>query len=284
MRPRRAVLRDLLEEVAVGVEEEGHARRKRIDVEPRVDAVLHVLDAVAQRERQFLRGSRAGLADVVAAHRDAVPARNLAGAEGERIGDEPHRRPRRVDVLLLRDELFQDVVLNRARQRRPRHALPLGHDQVHREDHRRRRVDRHRRRDLAQRDAVEERLHVGQRHDRHAALAHFAQRQLVIGIAAHQRRQVERHAEPCAAGRQQMAITRVGLFRRAEARKLPHRPQLAAVAGGVDAAGVWEDAGIRGWGLTPSSTPGPGPVYTRSIGRPEIVRNTSARSGSLVGL
>ena len=166
-----------------------------------------------------------------------------------------------------------------------RHALPLGDDEVHREDHRRRRVDRHRRRDLAQRDALEERFHVGQRHDRDAALAHFAERQLVIGIAAHQRRQVKRHAEARAAGGQQMAIARVGLFRRSEAGKLPHRPQLAAVPV------AWMP---RVYGKVPGSAavPRPGsrqqrgrpPCTHARTGRPEIVRNTSARSEALAGL
>ena len=62
---------------------------------------------------------RAGLADVIAADRDRVPARHVLGAEREHVGDEPHRRPRREDVFLLRDEFLEDVVLNRARQRLP---------------------------------------------------------------------------------------------------------------------------------------------------------------------
>ena len=137
-----------------------------------------------------------GLADVVAAHRDRVPARHFAGAEREDVGDEPHRRPRRVDVLLLGDELLQDVVLNGPRDSLPVGALPLGHDQVHGEDHRRRRVDRHRRRDVGERNALEQRLHVGQRRDRDTALADFPERQRVVRVAPHQRRQVEGDAQP----------------------------------------------------------------------------------------
>ena len=49
-----------------------------VDVEPGVDAPLDVLDAVAQRERQFLQRRRARLADVIAADRDRVPLRHLA--------------------------------------------------------------------------------------------------------------------------------------------------------------------------------------------------------------
>src|SRR5678816_1463426 len=43
--------------------------------------------------------------------------------------------------------------------------------QIHRENHRRRRIDRHRRRDATERDAGEQSLHIGQRHNAHAALA-----------------------------------------------------------------------------------------------------------------
>ena len=84
MLPRRAVLRDLLEEVAVRVEEERDARHEVVDVEAGVDAPLHVLDAVAQRERQLLQRRRARFADVIAADRDRVPARHLASRRTRR--------------------------------------------------------------------------------------------------------------------------------------------------------------------------------------------------------
>ena len=93
-------------------------------------------------------------------------------------------------------------------------------------------------------DAVEQPLHVGERDDADAALADFAERERMIGIAAHQRRQIERDAQPGAAGREQRLVARVGLLRRAEPGELPHRPELAAVAGRVDAARVGERAGI----------------------------------------
>ena len=38
-------------------------------------------------------------------------------------------------------------------------------------------------------------LHVGERRDADAALPHLAERQLVVGVAAHQRRQVEGDAQ-----------------------------------------------------------------------------------------
>ena len=58
---------------------------------PRSSAQPHVLDAVGQRERELLRRRRSGLADVVAADADRVPARHLARGELDRVDDEPHR-------------------------------------------------------------------------------------------------------------------------------------------------------------------------------------------------
>src|SRR5437762_5452168 len=73
----------------------------------------------------------------------------------------------------------------------------------------------------------------------------LAERELVVGIAPHQRRQIERDAQAGAARAQQCLVARVGLLRRAEAGELPHRPELAAVAGGVNAARVRKLAGVR---------------------------------------
>src|SRR5688572_2091031 len=241
--PRGPVLRHLFEQIVVCVEEEGDPRREGIHVQTAVHRVLDVLDAVAQREGELLRRRGPGFADVIAAHRDRVPLRHCLGAERHDVRDQPHRGARRVDELLLRDELFQDVVLDGAAQRRPRHALPLGDDEVHRQQHRRRRVDRHRGRHRPQVDALEERLHVGQRHHADATSPDLAERERMVGVTAHQRRQIERHAQPGAAGIEQRAITEIGVARRAEAGELPHRPQPAAVAVRVDAAGVRELSG-----------------------------------------
>ncbi len=60
-----AVLRDLLEEVDVRVEEEAEARREVVDVEATLDRLLHVGEAILERERELLLGRRSGLADVV---------------------------------------------------------------------------------------------------------------------------------------------------------------------------------------------------------------------------
>src|SRR5262249_14153046 len=141
------VLRDLLEEVEVRVEEERETGREIVDVEAALDACLDVREAVRERERELLRGSRSGLADVVSGGRHGMPLRNPASAELDHVDDEPHRRLGREDELLLRDVLLEDVRLDRPAEPIARYALLLADADVEREQHRGRRVDRHRRRD-----------------------------------------------------------------------------------------------------------------------------------------
>jgi len=63
---RRAVLRNLLEEVQVRVEEERQPGREVVDVETALERPLDVRESVGERKREFLRSGRTGLADVVA--------------------------------------------------------------------------------------------------------------------------------------------------------------------------------------------------------------------------
>ena len=156
------------------VEEKRKARRKRVDVHAGGHRRFDVREAVGEREREFLHGGRAGFANVIARDRDRVPLGHLGRAELHHVDDDAHVRPRRKDPLFLRDVFFEDVGLQRAAERGARHALVLGGGDVLRERDRGRTVDRHRRRDRAHVDAVEERLHVAQRVDRDAALADFA--------------------------------------------------------------------------------------------------------------
>src|SRR5581483_10513027 len=70
--PGGPVLRDLLEEVEMRVEEKRESRRERVDVEAAVDTRLDKGEAVGERERELLRRRRSGLANVIAADRDRV--------------------------------------------------------------------------------------------------------------------------------------------------------------------------------------------------------------------
>ena len=92
-------------------------------------------------------------------------------------------------------------------------AVLLGRDDVEREQPRRRRVDRHRRVHLVQRDAVEQRVHVALVGDRHADLADLAAGELVVGVVAGLRRQVEGDRQPRLALGEVPAVELVGLPR-----------------------------------------------------------------------
>ena len=109
---------------------------------------------------------------------------------------------------------------------------------VHPPDQRRRRVDRHRGRDLVERQFGQQQLHIGQRGDAHPALAELSRRQRIVVVVAHQRGHVEGDAQPRLPVVEQAAEAHVGLLRAAEAREHPDRPRPPAIAGRMHAARV----------------------------------------------
>ena len=153
----------------------------------------------------------------------------LARAVGEQVGRQAHRRHRRVDVVPAGDVLLEHVVLRRAAQQLGVDALLLGDELVEHQQDRRRRVDRHRRGDLRERDPVERGAHVVDRVDRDPGAAHLTQRARVVGVQPELRRQVERHRQPRRAVREQVLVALVGLLRRRVPRVLAHRPRPPAV-------------------------------------------------------
>src|ERR1039458_10425929 len=77
--PGRAVLRKLLEEIVVRVEEEAEARTELVHVEPATARPLDVLHAVVDGKCQLLKRGRAGFANVITADRNGVEARRELG-------------------------------------------------------------------------------------------------------------------------------------------------------------------------------------------------------------
>ncbi len=143
----------------------------------------------------------------------------------------------RVDVRAAGHVLLEDVVLDGALQRRQRHALLLGHRRVEAQQDGRGGVDGHRGADLAQRQPVEQHVHVAHRADRHPDLAHLAERAGAVGVEAHLRGQVEGHGEAGLPALEQRVVAGVAVLGAAEAGVLAHRPEAAAVHGGLHAAG-----------------------------------------------
>jgi len=197
----------------------------------------HVREAVRQREGELLRGGRPRFADVIARDGNRVPQRRVSRAPLEHIDDDLERGLDRIHPGVLRHVFLEDVVLHRAAERMTRNALPLGRRHVEAEQQRRRPVDRHGRGDLVERDAAEQVFHVGERRDRDAALPHLTFGARMIGVVAHQRREVEGDRQAGLAVLEQELVPLIGVFRRPEAGELPHRPQPPAIHGGVNPAG-----------------------------------------------
>ena len=188
-----------------------------------------VLDAVGQRVGQLEVVRRPGLLDVVAGDRDRVEPRHLLRGVREDVGDDPHRRRRRVDVGVADHELLEDVVLDGPRQLLGRHALLLGRDDVERQHRQHRAVHRHRDAHLVERDALEQLAGVVDRVDRDAGHADVADDARVVGVVAAVGREVERDREALLAGREVAAVERVGLLGGREAGVLADRPRLGRV-------------------------------------------------------
>ena len=221
----------------MAVEEERDLGREVIHLEAGVDRGLHEGDRVRERERHLLYRRATLLPHVVAGDRDRVPLRDALVAVGEDVGREAHRALRRVDEVPTRRVLLEDVVLDRAAQLLRGDALLLADELVEEKKNRRRCVDRHRRRDLVQRNLVETGAHVIDRVDRDARAPDLAEAARVVRVAAELGGEVERHRETGRAVLEQVAVAGVGLSGGRVAGVLAHRPAPRAVHLGVDTAG-----------------------------------------------
>ena len=204
-----------------------------------------VLEPVGEGEAELLDRGRAGLLHVVAGARDRVELRHVARGVLDDVGDDPQAGFGWVDVGVADHELLEDVVLQRARELVLWHALLLGRDDVaghHRQDCA---VHRQRHRDLVERDAAEEDLHVLDRVDRDPGLPDVADHAGVVAVVAPMRGEVERDREPLLAGRQVGAVERVRFLGGGETPVLPQGPRPVGVHRGVHAAHERLEAGER---------------------------------------
>ena len=233
----RAELRVLLDEADAGVDEEGDAGEDGAHL-VRADARAHLVehgDRGRHRVGDLLHRRRARLLEVVRADVDRVPLRHVLDRVGDGVGDQPHRRRRRERVRAAREVLLDDVVLGRPLEHGGVDAAVLGGDDVEREQPRRGRVDRHRRVHPVERDAVEQRGHVALVADGDADLADLAPGELVIGVVARLRGQVEGDREPGLPLGEVAPVERVRLHRRRVARVGPHHPGLVGLGQPVHA-------------------------------------------------
>ena len=136
--------------------------------------------------------------------------RHLVDAEGDHVGDQPHRGLGREGVGAAREVLLDDVVLGRARQLRALDPVLLGDGDVEAEQPGGGGVDRHRGVHLVERDPVEQLVHVALVGDRDADLADLAAGEDVVGVVAGLGRQVEGDREAGLALGQVAAVELVG--------------------------------------------------------------------------
>ena len=141
-----AHLGDLHEVVHADGPEERQPRRERVDVEARRDAGARILHAVGQRVGELQVRRRSGFLHVIAGDGDGVELRHLLRREGEDVGDDAHGGIGRIDVGVANHELFEDVVLDGARQLGRRDALLLARDDEQRQHRQHRAVHGHRHR------------------------------------------------------------------------------------------------------------------------------------------
>ena len=223
----RAELGVLLDESDAGVDKERDARehaRHELLRHARLDRVED-RDRVAHCERDLLDGRRARLLQVIGADVDRVPLGDVLDRVGDRVRDQPHARPRRERVRAPAQVLLEDVVLGRALELVRGYALVLGGDDVERQQPGRGGVDRHRGVHLVERDRVQQRLHVALVRDRYADLADLAAGELVVGVIAGLRGQVERDRQPGLALLEVLAVELVRAPGVGMARVRTHHPR-----------------------------------------------------------
>ena len=109
--PRGAELRDLLEEVEVRGEEQEDRGANASMSRPRSSAALMYSMPFASAIATSWTAVEPGVADVVAAELDGLPARQVVRAVLDDVDGEPQRRARREDVGPAGEVLLQDVVL-----------------------------------------------------------------------------------------------------------------------------------------------------------------------------
>ncbi len=117
-----------------------------------------------------------------------------------------------------------------------RNLLLFAHGNHHRQQHRRRCVDRHADADFVERDAVQERFHVAQAGDRHADLADLALGERVVSVVADLRGQIEGNGETGLPLRNQELVASVALFGVAKTSILTHRPETPTIHIGLHTA------------------------------------------------
>ena len=238
----RTHLGDLHEVIHADGPEERQARGEGVDRHAGVDTGPQVLQAVGQRVGQLDIGRGARLLHVVTRNGDRVELGHVARSVLENIGDDLHGELRRIDIGVAHHELLEDVVLDRTGELVEGAALLQTRDDVERQDRQHGAVHGHRHRHAVERNTVEQHLHILNRADRHAGLAHVAHHARVVGVVTAVRCQVEGHRQTFLSGGEIAAVECVGLLGGRESGVLADGPRTHHVHRRVGAAQERGDA------------------------------------------
>ena len=182
---------------------------------------------------------------MIGAHVHRVPVRNLVDGVRNDFTGEAHRGIGREYEGPARQIFFDDVVLGRAAKVALVSALAFGSRDVQREQPGRRRVDRHRRVHLVERNLVEEGLHVFDVADRDADLADFTAGEGMIRVVSGLRREIEGDRETRLTLREIAAIERITRACGRVAGVGPEHPRAIALGGLLGGFG----GSVRGLGF-----------------------------------
>src|SRR5690349_5927126 len=104
-------LGNFFKKVIVCVEKKRKPFAEYVYVETFCYSRLHICLAVTQRESEFLNGCTSSLTDMVTRNRYRVPFGQLMAAPFENIGNNTHRRFRRIDISSPCCIFFQYIIL-----------------------------------------------------------------------------------------------------------------------------------------------------------------------------
>ncbi len=141
--PGRAHLGDFHEEVHADRPEERQPWCEAIDIEPGGQSGAEIFDAIGERVGEFEILRRAGFLHVIAGNGNRIVFRHFLRRVRKDIGNDPHRGRGRIDVGVAHHELFQNVILNGAREFFRRNALFFGRGNEQRENRQHRAVHGH---------------------------------------------------------------------------------------------------------------------------------------------
>ena len=216
--------------------EEREPLGKVIDLQPCLDARTDVLKTVGKRIAKLDICRCARFLHMVAGNRDAVELRHILCRVFKDIADDAHGHIRGINIGVANHELFQDIVLDRARHDGLVDTLLNTRLNEEGENRKNRAVHRHRDGHLIERDAREQNVHIQHGADRDTRLADIAQDTWVIRIIAAVRRQIKRNGKSLLPCSQVAAVEGIGLLRSGKPSVLTNCPRTEDIHRGVRAA------------------------------------------------